>query len=140
MNAALHWRTAVPYYLKISFIYSAIGWAPPLGIILADGMWTGLTKHRLAVNRTRVEFALTFGGFFFVLSLLTAVGNDVYRNWGAQERIVAWNPLLMWKVFLYLGALFFFIAAFLAYHQGVHLSVLYIAFAAGSVIVAKECF
>jgi hypothetical protein len=46
----------------------------------------------------------------------------------------------MWKTFLYLGALFFFVAAFLAYHQGVWLSVFFIAFAIGSAITAKKCF
>jgi hypothetical protein len=58
----------------------------------------------LAVNRNGVEFAITFGGIFFLLSLFTAVGDDIHRNWGAQERIVAWNSFLMWKTFLYLGA------------------------------------
>lgn len=140
MNAAPYWKTALPYYLKVSLKYSAIGWAPPLAITLADAMWTGLAKHRLAVNRAGVEVALTFGGFFYFLSLLTAVGNDIYRNRGAQERTVSWNPLLMWKIFLYLGALFFFVAAFLAHHQGVWLSILFVAFASGSTVVARKCF
>lgn len=140
MNAARYWKTALPYYLRVSFLNSAIGWAPPLAITLVSAMWTGLTTHRVAVNRAGVEFALVFGGFFFVLTLLTAVGDDIHRNRGAQERIVAWNPLLMWKTFLYLGAMLFFVAAFLAYHQGAWLSVLFIAFAIGSAIAAKKCF
>jgi len=41
-----------------------IGWLAPLVITLVDSIWTGLTKHRLAVNRVGVEFALSFGGFF----------------------------------------------------------------------------
>jgi hypothetical protein len=139
MNAALYWKTALPYYLKVSFLYSAIGWAPPLTITLASTMWTGLTTHRVAINRG-VEFALVFGGFFFALTLLTAVGDDIRRNWGTQERIVAWNPFLMWKTVLYLGALLFFVAAFLAYHRGVWLSVLFIVFAVGSTFAAKRCF
>jgi hypothetical protein len=138
--ATAHWKIALPYYLRVSFVYSAIGWAVPLAITLVDTMWIGLTKHRLAVNRITVEFALTFGGFFFVLTLLTAMGDDMRRNWDAQERTVAWNPLLMWKIFLYLGALFFFVAAFLAYHQGASLSVLFIGFAIGSALAAKKCF
>jgi hypothetical protein len=94
----------------------------------------------MAVNRISLEFALTFGGFFFVLPFLTAVGDDIHRNWDAQERTVAWNPLLMWKTLLYLGALFFFVAAFLAYHQGAWLSLLFIAFAVGSALAARKCF
>ena len=117
-----------------------IGWACPLAVILADAMWTGFTKHRLAINYIGVEFAIAFGGFFFLLSLLTAVGDDIHRNWGAQERIVAWNPSRIWKTFLYVGALFFFVAAFLAYRQGVSPSVFFIAFAIGSAITAKKCF
>jgi hypothetical protein len=46
----------------------------------------------------------------------------------------------VWKTFLYLGALFFFVAAFLAYHQGVWLSVFFIGFAIGSAITAKKYF
>jgi hypothetical protein len=46
----------------------------------------------------------------------------------------------MWQTFLYLTALFFFVAAFLAYHQGVWLCVLFIAFATGAAISAKKCF
>src|SRR5882724_12930788 len=140
MTIASHWKIALPHYLRVSFRYSAIGWAPPLAITLADTMWTVLTKHRLMVNRIIVEFALTFGGFFFVLSLLTTVGDDIHRNWDVRERTVVWNPLLMWKIFLYLGALFFFVAAFFAYHQGASLSVFFIAFAIGSALVAKKCF
>ena len=139
MTPASHWKMALPYYLRVSFLYSAVGWAPPLAIALVDAMWIGLTQHRLAINRINVEFALTFGGFFFVLPLLTVVGDDIHRNWDAQERSVAWNPLLMWKTFLYLAALFFLGAAFLAYHQGASLSVLFIAFAISSAFVAKKC-
>lgn len=47
---------------------------------------------------------------------------------------------MMWKAFLYPGTLFFFIAAFLAFHQGASLSVLFIAFGIGSAIAAKRCF
>ena len=140
MNSTLHWKKALPYYLRVSFLYSMIGWLAPLVITLVDSIWTGLTKHRLAVNRVGVEFALSFGGFFFLLPLLTAVGDDIHRNWGAQECTVAWNPRLVWKTFLYLGALFFFVAAFLVYHQGVWLSVFFICCAIGSAITAKKCF
>ncbi len=63
-----------------------------------------------------------------VLFVLKELGDDIHRNWGVQERIVAWNPFRMWKTFT------FFVAAFLAYHQGVWLSLFFIAFAIGSAI------
>jgi len=64
-----------------------------------------------------------------VLFVLKELGDDIHRNWGVQERIVACNPCRMWKTLTYLGASFFFVAAFLAYHQGVWLSLFFIAFA-----------
>ena len=112
----------------------------PLAITLASTIWIGFTKHRLAVNRTGMEFAFAFGGFFFLLALITAVGDDVRRNWGVQTRTMAWNPLLMWKVLLYLCSAFFCAAAFLAYHQGAWLTVEFIVFSIGSAITAQRCF
>jgi hypothetical protein len=79
-------------------------------------------------------------GFFFVLTLLTAAGEGIHRNSGAHERTVAWNPLLWRKTYLCPGALFFFIAAFPACHQGASLSVLFTPFAIGSATAAKKCF
>ena len=70
MTAALYWKTALPYYLEVSFRLSTLGWVGPLAITLASTMWLGLTKHRLAVNRTGMEFDFAFGGFFFLLTLL----------------------------------------------------------------------
>jgi hypothetical protein len=72
-----------------------------LAITLVDAVPTGLTKHRWKINRTAVEFAMTFGGFSFLLFLQTAVGDDIYRNWGAQGRVVAWNPYRIWKIFIH---------------------------------------
>jgi len=83
---------------------------------------------------------LIFGGFFFFLALATAIGDDIQRNWKARERTLAWHPQLMWKVFLYLETVFFFVATFLAYNQGAWLSVLFLGFAIGSAITAKKCF
>jgi hypothetical protein len=85
MNPTLHWKKALPYYLRVSFLYSMIGWLAPLVITLVDSIWTGLTKHRLAVNRVGVEFALSFGGFFFLLPLFTATGDDIHRNWARKS-------------------------------------------------------
>jgi hypothetical protein len=77
MSASSYWKKALPYCLKASFLSSAIGWAPPLAVILVEAVSTGLSKHRLKINRTAVEFAIAFGGFFFLLFLLTAVGDDL---------------------------------------------------------------
>jgi hypothetical protein len=52
---------------------------------------------------------LIFGGFFFLLALVTAVSEDIRRNRTAMERTVAWNPQLMWRNFIYLGAVGFFV-------------------------------
>ena len=69
---------------------------------------------------TGIAFSLVFSGFFFVLALATAVGEDIRRNRTTEERTIAWNPQLMWRNFIYLGAVGFFVAAFLAYHQARH--------------------
>jgi len=114
--------------------------AAPLVIVLLSTLWTGLTNNQWAVNRTGVAIALIFGGFFFLLAVVTAVGADIQRNWKSREPTVAWNPQLMWRTFLYLGTLFFFVAAFLAYHQGAWLSVGFLAFAVFSAVTAKKCF
>lgn len=73
MTATLYWKTALPYYLKFHSV-STLGWVGPLAITLASTMWLGLTKHRLAVDRTGMEFAFAFGGFFFLLTLLDGCG------------------------------------------------------------------
>lgn len=140
MSTKSHWRTALPTYLRISFSYFAIFSAAPLAAAILATTWTALTTRRWTISRTSVEFALIFGGFFFFLALITAVGDDIWRNWGAQERTVAWNPQVMWRTFIYLGALFFFVAAFLAYHQGVWLTVFFIAASIASAITARVCF
>ncbi len=82
---------------------------------------------------------MTFGGGFFLLALLTSVAADVYRNRGVEQGTIEWNPALVWQAFLYLGA-FFFLPAFLAYHEGVWLSVGFVCFSIGSVITATFCF
>jgi hypothetical protein len=140
MNSTSYWRKALPEYLKIAFSYFVIVLAPPLALLLLRTLWTGLTKHRWAINPASVGLALIFGGFFFLLALVTAVGDDIQRNWKAAERTVAWNPQVMWRTFIYLGAVFFFVVAFLAYRQGVWLSVFFVIASIGSAITAKRCF
>jgi hypothetical protein len=117
-----------------------IGWVVPLAVTLVSTLWMGLINHRLTVNRTGVMFAFVLGCFFFLLALLTAVGDDVHRNWGAHARTVAWNSLLMWKVLLYFGSSLFCVAAFLAYHQGISLSMVFIVLAIVSAVAAQKCF
>ena len=138
MSPGNHWRTALPTYLRLSFAYAVTLSIAPLAIALLAGLWTMVrTGHW---SSTGIALAMVFGGFFFVLALVTAVGEDIRRNWTAQERTIAWNPQLMWRNFIYLGAVGFFIAAFLAYHQGAWLSVLFLAFSIGSLITARKCF
>jgi hypothetical protein len=140
MEKKRYWRTVLPAYLKISFSYFVAFSAAPLAIVLVSTLWVGLRTGRWTINRVGVELALIFGGFFFVLALATAIGDDVQRNWKTTERTLAWHPQLMWKTFLYLGAVGFLVAAFLAYHQGVWLTVEFLAFSVFSAIVAKKCF
>jgi len=140
MQQKRYWKTALPTYLKVSFSYFAAFSTAPFAVALLSSLWTGLRNGRWAINRVGVEFALIFGGFFFFLALATAIGDDIQRNWKARERTLAWHPQLMWKVFLYLETVFFFVATFLAYNQGAWLSVLFLGFAIGSAITAKKCF
>lgn len=140
MNTKSHWRSALPTYFKISLSYFAVFSGATLAGAILVATWTGLRTGRWAISRTSIELAFTFGGFFFFLALLTSVGDDVWRNWGEQERTVAWNPQVMWRTFIYLGALFFFVATFLAYHQGVWLSVFFFVASIACAITAKVCF
>ena len=134
-----YWRIVLPYYLKVSFLQSGIGWAGPLAYVLIATVWDGAIEKRLVVNWFGLRVGAVFGGILFLLTLVTAIADDIHRNWGREKRIPAWNPALMWKVFIYLGAGFFFVAAFLAYHQGVWLSVFFIAASIGCFVAAKKC-
>lgn len=140
MSSWNHWRTALPAYLRISLSFFVQIAGPALVILLLVTLWTGFTTDHWAISHEGLAIALIFGGLFSVLALVTAVGSDIYRNRRAAEPTVAWQPQLMWRIFLYLGAIFFLAAAFLSYHQGAWLSVLFIAFAAFSAIVARKYF
>ena len=140
MSAASHWKKALPYYLQASLRFSLMFWVLPLAAVLIGTIWIGITTHHLVVHRVGLGLSMTFGGGFFLLALLTSVAADVYRNRGVGEGTVEWNPALVWKVFLYLGAVFFLVSAFLAYHQGVWLSVAFVCFSIGSAITATLCF
>lgn len=140
MSAAKHWKKALPYYLQASLRFSVIFCVLPLAVVLIEAIWIGFTTHQLVLNRVGLGLGLTFGGGFFLLAFVTTVGADIYRNRGIQESTTEWNPSLVWKAFLYLGALLFFVLAFIAYHQGVWLSIAFICFSIGSVIAARFCF
>ena len=140
MKTESHWRTALPTYAKLSFSYALTLSVAPLAIALLASLWTRIRTGHWTINPEGIAFALILGGFFFLLSLITAVGEDIRRNRTARERTVAWNPQLMWRNFIYLGAVGFFVAAFLAYHQGAWLSVFFLAFSVGAVITANKCF
>ncbi len=87
-----------------------------------------------------IALALIVGGFFFLLAFVTTIAEDLQRNWRARDRNTAWNPMLVWRNFIYLGAIGFVVAAFLAYHQGAWLTVLFLAFSIASLLTAKKCF
>jgi hypothetical protein len=138
MSLDNHWRTALPTYLRLSFAYAVELSIAPLAMAVFAGLWAKVrTGHW---SSTGIAVAFVFGGFFFLLALATAVGEDIRRNRTAQERTIAWNPQLMWRNFIYLGSVFFFVAAFLAYHQGAWLSVLFFVFSIASLITARKCF
>ena len=138
MTSDNHWRTALPTYLRFSFAYAVSLSIAPLAIALLAGAWAKIrTGHWPS---TGIALALIFGGFFFLLALATAVSEDIQRNRTAQERTIEWNPQLMWRNFIYVGAVGFFIAAFLAYHQGAWLTVFFLAFSIGSLVTARKCF
>jgi hypothetical protein len=140
MTAGRHWQTAIPTYLMISIKYFVMTSVPPLAVITAMSLLTALGTRRLIINRVGIELSFIFGGIFFLLAFLSAVIDDVQRNWKTQEPTVAWNPQLLWRNFIYLGAVGFFFAAFLAYHQGAWLSVFFLAFSIGSLVTARKCF
>jgi hypothetical protein len=140
MSSASHWRKALPYYVKASFRFSLIFWTLPLAIVLAGMIWIAVTTRQLVVSRAGLGLTITFGGGFFLLALFTSLAADLYRNREVQEGTIEWNPVLVWKAFIYLGAFFFLAAAFLAYHQGVWLSVGFICLFISSAIVARVCF
>lgn len=138
MSADRHWRTALPTYLKLSFSFAVILSIAPLVIALLASLWTRVRTGNWP--GTGIALVLIFGGFFFLLALVTAVSEDIRRNWAVQEPTVAWNPQLIWRNFIYLAGVGFFVAAFLAYHQGLWLSVFFLAFSVGSLITARKCF
>jgi hypothetical protein len=140
MIVGRHWQTAIPTYLKISLKYFAMTSVPPLAVILAMSLLRALGTRRLIINRVGIELSFILGGVFFLLAFLSAVIDDVLRNRKMQEPTVAWNPQLLWRNFIYLGAVGSFSAAFLAYHQGAWLSVFFLAFSIGSLATAKKCF
>ena len=140
MSASNHWRKALPYYLQVSLRFSLMFWVLPLAVVLVGTTWIGVTTRHLVVNLVGLGLSLTFGGGFFLLALLTSVAADVNRNRGVEEGTIEWKPALVWKTFLYLGAFFFLVSAFLAYHEGVWLSVGFVCFSIGSAITATFCF
>lgn len=135
-----HWKAAFPCYGKVALIQSAIFWAPPFAIALLQILWIGVTQRRFVVNWLIVEYGLVFGGFFFALTFLTAIADDLIRNRQTEEPTIEWNPALTWKVFISIGALGSAAAAYFAYPQGWHLSAFFAAMAVGCVVAVRKCF
>jgi hypothetical protein len=140
MKAENYWRAALPTYLKLSFSYALTLSIAPLAIALLAALWTRISAGHWPADQVGIAFALIFGAFFFLLAFVTAVGEDIRRNWATHEPTVSWNPQLVWRNFIYLGAIGFFAAAFLAYHQGAWLSVFFLVFSIASLITARKCF
>jgi hypothetical protein len=117
--------------VKASFRFSLIFWVLPLALVLVGMVWIAVTTHHVVVDRVGLGLTIAFGGGLFFLALITSLAADLYRNREVQEGTIEWSPALVWKAFLYLGAFFFLVAAFLAYHQGVWLSVGFVCFSIG---------
>src|SRR4051812_18535877 len=138
MTGSDHWRRALPRYLRFAFSYTLTLSIVPLAIALIDGDWVRIRTGHWPT--TGIALALIFAGFFFLLAFATDVGEDIRRTRTDHEPTIAWDPLLMWRNFIYLGAVGFFAASFLAYHQGPWLSVFFLAFSTASLITARKCF
>jgi uncharacterized membrane protein len=91
VNGRQYWKSALLYYLKISLWLSALGWLPALVVVLLHSIWVAVTDQRLMVSSLALEMGAIFGGFLFLLSFTTAIADDLYRNRGRSERILAMN-------------------------------------------------
>ena len=140
MTAHRHWQKAIPTYLTISFKYFVTISVPLLVVVVARSLLTSLGTHRFEISRLGIECSFILGGIFFLLAFLSAVVDDLLRNWKTQEPTVEWNPHLLWRNFIYVGAVMFFTAAFLAYQQGAWLTVVFLAFSIASLITCEKMF
>ena len=113
---------------------------PLLVVVVARSLLTSLGTHRFEISRLGIECSFILGGIFFLLAFLSAVVDDLLRNWKTQEPTVEWNPQLLWRNFIYVGAVMFFTAAFLAYQQGAWLTVVFLAFSIASLITCEKMF
>jgi hypothetical protein len=140
-----YWPTALRYYAKVSLTQSAIVWAPGLAVSLLYACWTGITAKSLEASFrvlwAGASVAGPVGAAFFAFAFVIALGDDFRRNWGTRDRVLAWNPLLVWKVFLYCGCLMFSAFAWFSYRQdhSIGLGTFFLAFAIGSAVVARKC-
>jgi hypothetical protein len=137
---AQHWKRALPFYLKVSLIPAGAIAFPILAIVLVRSIRLSFRVHRVSIWRFGLEYAVIFGGFFFLMTFIAAVGADIRRNWSSTEPTVAWSSAITWQTFLYLGVVFFVTAAFLSYHQGWYLSVIFAVMAIGCGVVVRKCF
>lgn len=140
-----YWPSALRYYVKVSFLQSAIIWAPALAISALYGCWAGISSRSWSVVWNVLWSGCSFGAFlgggFFAFVFAVALGDDLFRNRKRRERTLAWRPLLVWKVLLYAGGTMFGAFGVLSYRQegSFGLSAFFIAFAVGSVVAARHC-
>jgi hypothetical protein len=140
-----YWPTALRYYTRVSFIQSAIIWGPGLAIGALYAAWAAVETRSwqafLRVMWSALVLSATLGAAFFIFVFSIAVADDWRRSRRSQERSLIWNPLLVWKVFLYCGSLMFAAFAWLSYgkEHSLTLSGLFLVFAIGSLIVARKC-
>jgi hypothetical protein len=128
-----YWAAALRFYAKEAFLQSAVIGAtalllPPL-LWFLRGLLHGFQVDSARGTLVAMAIGVGIGGAFFVGMLGTAIGFDLKKNWGQSEPTIEWNPLLFWKLFLYVGALMLLTFAFLSYRQGWWLSVEFSAFA-----------
>jgi cytochrome bd-type quinol oxidase subunit 2 len=113
-----------------------------LGALWAGFRTGGSWQGSWDLFRQGVSLSAALGGAFFAFVLAVAVGDDLRRNWGRPQRTLAWNPLLIWKVFLSGGAVMFMLFAWFSWEQDhvLPISLSFVAFSVFSLVVAIKCF
>jgi len=124
-----YWTVALKFYARAASIQSAVAWVP--GLLLPPVFWLLHGAHLASLGGlvAATEFGGGIGAAFFLGMFGAAIASDISRNWGKSERELDWNPLLFWRVFLYLGSLMFAAAGFASYRLGWSRSLEFGAFA-----------
>ncbi|MGE5113592.1 MAG: hypothetical protein ACM3JB_22235 [Acidobacteriaceae bacterium] len=94
MKADNYWRAALPTYLRLSLSFGVMVSIAPLVITVFSSVWVRIRTGHWPI--AGIAFSLILGGFFFFLAFVTAVGEDMRRNWKAHDRTTTWNCQLIW--------------------------------------------